>query len=77
MTRFLKLKDVYENQGGDMGNGLILKLTWWEDNRYLCYVEEYEGYGSEKTIWQIDKENHLVRHSGYKPSDCWTEWEAA
>ena len=77
MDRFLKLKDIYENEGGVTKDGLILKLTWWEDSRYLCYVEEYEGYGSEKTIWQIDKENNLVRHSGYKPSDCWTEWEAA
>ena len=76
MKRFLKLKDIYENHGGKTEDGLILRLTWWEDDHYLCYTEEYDGYGTERTVWQIDKKEKRVRHTGYRPTDCWTEWEA-
>ena len=77
MNRFKTLRDIWEKSNGIVGNGLTLKAFHWheDENGIIRYLEEYEGYPHERTIWEIDTKRNLVRHSGCNPWNCWTEWE--
>lgn len=80
MSRFLKLKNFWENNNGDLGDGgtKLTRFEYWYEGTILHYLEEYEGY-TGGTHWQIDTVNNMScrkRYDGSSTAWCWTEWAA-
>lgn len=79
IKRYNILKDAWENHGGVIDDGLLLKtFVVREDGksgRFFTYEEEFEGRPSSHMITRVDRVTGKTCHRGFGKGCIWTDWE--